>query len=90
MLILVFGQCAFEKCFHKCNIPYGGIIVAITWGIGHFFTKDIATGIITMISGLTFKALCMAAGILGKADEGRYDFNSYDKSSYDAFTSLSE
>lgn len=54
MLILVFGQNAFEKWFHKQNIPYGGIIVALTWGIGHFFTKDILTGIVTMISGLAF------------------------------------
>lgn len=53
-LILVFGQIAFEKWFHKQNIPYGGIIVAITWGIGHFFTKDIITGIVTMLSGLAF------------------------------------
>lgn len=54
MLILVFGQKAFEEWFHKPNIPYGGIIVAVTWGIGHFFTKDIATGIVTMLSGLAF------------------------------------
>ncbi|MCM1192839.1 MAG: hypothetical protein NC123_12645 [Butyrivibrio sp.] len=57
MLILVFGQNAFEKWFHKCNIPYGGIIVAITWGILHFFTKDITTGIVTMISGLAFGSI---------------------------------
>lgn len=54
MLILVFGQCAFETWFHQQNIPYGGIIVAITWGIGHFFTKDFSTGIVTMISSLAF------------------------------------
>lgn len=54
MLILVFGQNAFEMWFHKRNIPYGGIIVAITWGIGHFLTKDITTGIVTVISGLAF------------------------------------
>lgn len=53
-LVLVFGQNAFEKWFHKWNIPYGGMIVAITWGIGHFFTKDILTGIVTVISGLAF------------------------------------
>lgn len=53
-LILVFGQNAFEKWFHKRNIPYGGIIVAVTWGIGHFFTKDVLTGIVTIISGLAF------------------------------------
>lgn len=53
-LILVFGQKAFEKWFHRENIPYGGIIVALTWGIGHFFTKDIWTGIVCMIGGLAF------------------------------------
>lgn len=54
MLILIFGQKAFEKWFHKENIPYGGMILALTWGIGHFFTKDIVTGILCMISGLMF------------------------------------
>ena len=53
-LILVFGQEAFEKWFKKPNIPYGGIIVALTWGIAHFFTKDLITGILTVISGLAF------------------------------------
>lgn len=53
-LILVFAQKAFEKWFHKENIPYGGIAIALTWGIGHFFTKDIMTGIVCMISGFAF------------------------------------
>lgn len=53
-LILIFSQKAFEKWFHRENIPYGGIIVALTWGLGHFFTKDIWTGIVCMISGLAF------------------------------------
>lgn len=53
-LILVFSQKAFEEWFKNPNIPYGGIIVALTWGIGHFFTKDFLTGIVTMISGLAF------------------------------------
>lgn len=56
-LILIFGQKAFEQWFNKVNIPYGGIIVAFTWGLGHFFTKDITTGIITMISGLAFGSI---------------------------------
>lgn len=54
MLILIFGQKAFEMWFHNDRIPYGGLVVAITWGIGHFFTKDIITGILCMISGFAF------------------------------------
>lgn len=53
-LILVYGQKAFEEWFHNRYIPYGGIIVALTWGIGHFFTKDFKTGIVTIISGLCY------------------------------------
>lgn len=53
-LILVFAQKAFERWFHKENIPYGGIILALTWGIAHFFTKNAVTGIICMISGFAF------------------------------------
>ena len=53
-LILIFGQEACEKLFKRKNIPYGGIIAALTWGIAHFFTKDFTTGIFTMISGLAF------------------------------------
>lgn len=61
MLILVFAQKAFEKWFHKENIPYGGIILALTWGIGHFFTKDILTGILCMISGFAFGSVYLLA-----------------------------
>lgn len=60
-LILVFGQEAFEKWFKKTNIPYGGIIIALTWGIAHFFTKDIIAGILTVVSGLAFGSVYLLA-----------------------------
>lgn len=60
-LILIFAQKALEKWFHKENIPYGGIILALTWGIGHFFTKDIVTGILCMISGFAFGSIYLLA-----------------------------
>lgn len=37
------------------------IIVAVTWGIGHFFTKDVLTGIVTVISGLAFGSVYLLA-----------------------------
>lgn len=57
MLILIFGQKAFEKWFIKTNIPYGGIVLAVTWGAGHFITKDILTGIVTVIISLAFGSI---------------------------------
>lgn len=54
-LIIVFGQIACEKWFKKANIPYGGILAAITWGAAHLFTKmDFATGVISIIGGFLF------------------------------------
>lgn len=54
LLIIAFGQESFEKCFRNRNIPYGGMLAAVTWGIAHFFTKGTSTGIGIMISALIF------------------------------------
>lgn len=55
MLIIVFGQLAFEQWFKKPNIPYGGIVVALTWGLAHWLSKgSFYTGIYTAIAGFGF------------------------------------
>ncbi len=57
-LILVFGQIACEKWFKRVNIPYGGIVIAITWGMGHFLTKDFSTGnIMYVFLGLAYGSI---------------------------------
>lgn len=56
-LVLVFSQKAFERWFCKSNIPYGGIILALTWGIGHFITKDILTGVLCLIVSLVYGSI---------------------------------
>jgi len=62
MLIMIFGQMACECWFGKKNIPYGGIILALTWGVAHFFTKDYVAGILCMISGLAFGSVYLLVG----------------------------
>lgn len=55
MLIIVYGQKAFEVWFQKPNIPYGGIAVALTWGMAHCFTKgSFAAGIYSAFGGFCF------------------------------------
>lgn len=55
LLIIVFGQYAFQKWFKNDKIPYGGILVALTWGLGHWLTKgSLAMGIYTAIGGFVF------------------------------------
>ena len=52
MLIIVCGQKACEVWFGKENIPYGGIMAALTWGLGHWWSKgSLAAGISTAICG---------------------------------------
>lgn len=53
-LIIVFGQKAAECWFHNKRIPYGGILVALTWGVAHIFTKSIETGILSALGGFIF------------------------------------
>ncbi|MBQ8148287.1 MAG: hypothetical protein IJ040_05815 [Lachnospiraceae bacterium] len=56
-LIIVFGQNALEKLFRKKNVPFGGIIVGLTWGLAHWFTKgSIWIGLEGLVIGFLFGA----------------------------------
>lgn len=55
MLIIIFGQKACEEWFGKVNFPYGGIIVAVTWGLVHILSKgSVWTGVLTALSGFIY------------------------------------
>ena len=51
LLIIVFGQKACEVWFHREEIPYGGIICGLTWGLAHIFTKNLLTGFLGIALG---------------------------------------
>jgi len=62
MLIIVCGQRACEVWFGRENIPYGGIIAALTWGLGHWMTKDsLAAGLFTAFCGLMLGSMYLLA-----------------------------
>lgn len=62
-LIIVFGQNALEKLFKKKNVPYGGIIVGLTWGFAHCFTKgSIWIGLEGIVLGFLFGAVYVFLG----------------------------
>lgn len=55
LLIIVFAQKAGDTFFKNDKIPWGGIAVAVTWGLAHIFTKSSLTvGLQTCIGGLLF------------------------------------
>lgn len=54
-LIVVFGQIAMEKWFKKENVPYGGIVVGLTWGLVHWLTKNsLLMGLEGLVIGFLF------------------------------------
>ncbi|TDT45633.1 hypothetical protein [Fonticella tunisiensis] len=62
ILIIVFAQRAGEVWFRKDNIPWGGILVALTWGLSHIFTKgELLIGILAFFGGLLYGILYLVS-----------------------------
>lgn len=53
-MIIVFGQQFGEMQFKNKMIPWGGLLLTVTWGLAHIFTKDLATGIETVIISIAY------------------------------------
>ncbi len=58
-LIIIYGQKAFETLLKKeSSIPFGGIILAATWGLFHFVSRGVGLEIWNGISTIIFSILC--------------------------------
>lgn len=57
LLILIFGQRFGEELFGKRKIPYGGIVLALTWGLIHILSKNLVTGIECIAFSIIFGIL---------------------------------
>ena len=62
-LIIVFGQKACEKWFKNEAIPYGGIVLALTWGLMHILSKgSISVGLLSAFGGFLYGAAYLIVG----------------------------
>ena len=58
LLIIIYGQKAFETLLEKESlIPFGGIILAVTWGAFHFVSRGVGLEIWNGISTMIFSVL---------------------------------
>jgi len=62
LLIIVFGQRAGECAGAKQQIPWGGILAGLTWGLVHILTKgDVGLGLFACLYALMFGIIYLAA-----------------------------
>ena len=61
-LIIGFGQRAGEGWFHRTWMPWGGIFLALTWGLTHVLTQDPATGVYGVALSLMMGIAYLLAG----------------------------
>lgn len=62
-LIIIFGQKACEQWFKNEVIPYGGIILSLTWGLMHIVSKgSIWVGLLSAFGGLLYGAAYLIVG----------------------------
>lgn len=62
-LIIIFGQKACEMWFKNDKIPYGGIILALTWGLMHIVSKgSITVGMLTAFGGFLYGSAYLIVG----------------------------
>lgn len=62
-LIIIFGQKACEKWFNNEAIPYGGIVLALTWGLMHIVSKgSISVGLLSAFGGFLYGAAYLIVG----------------------------
>ena len=58
LLIIIYGQKALETLLEKESlIPFGGIILAVTWGAFHFVSRGVGLEIWNGISTMIFSVL---------------------------------
>lgn len=54
LLTIAFGQKFGETLFKKDSLPYGGIFLALTWGLIHILLQGTMTGIYAVFMSLLF------------------------------------
>lgn len=59
---IAFAQEAFDRWWPKlANVPWGGIFLALTWGLMHIVSKDAMTGVMVTVTAILLGVIHNAA-----------------------------
>lgn len=62
ILVIGFGQRAGKQWLRGRWLPWGGVTLALTWGLVHFLTQDPATGAYGMVLSLVMGSVFVLTG----------------------------
>lgn len=72
LLIIIYGQKAAESLLgRECEFPFGGIVLAVTWGAFHFVSRGVGIEVWNGVSCILFS---MLGGIMYVKVKRRYIF----------------
>jgi hypothetical protein len=61
-LIIAFGQRAGELRFGRPAVPWGGLLLALTWGLVHIAVQGVATGLYGIVVSIAFGTIFILTG----------------------------
>lgn len=62
-LIVVLSQLAIETWTRRANVPWGGIILGLSWGVMHVLSKgSLAAGVFAVLAGFLYGAAYLVMG----------------------------
>lgn len=54
MLLILFAQRAGERRFGRHGFPWGGLVLALTWGVMHLFLQGPSAGLYAMFAAILY------------------------------------
>jgi hypothetical protein len=54
VLLVLFGQRAGQNRFGRPDLPWGGLVLGLTWGVMHFFLQGTSAGFYAMFAAVLY------------------------------------
>jgi hypothetical protein len=59
VLLILFAQRAGQNRFGRPDLPWGGLVLGLTWGVMHFFLQGVTAGIYAMFAAVLYGVIVL-------------------------------